>query len=372
MRIGIDGRLWSESGVGRYIRNLVFNLGKIDQTNEYVLFLLKKNMQANTPKNFIKAEANFGWYGISEQISFPKILESYKFDLVHFPHFNVPIFYRGKYIVTIHDLIHQHFQMRRATTLDPFTYKIKQFGYNRIFNIALSKSEKIMVPSGFIKGQLIKEWNVEDSKIAITPEAVSEDIVDISKKLSQSQIASVLAKFNIKTDFIFYVGNAHVHKNIDGLIQAYLKLKLDNPNLSLVLSGNDHYFWQRIKKEYKQKDLIFTGFVSDEELVALYKKAQAFIMPSFEEGFGIPILEAMACSCPVVCSNAASLPEIGGDAALYFDPKNINDMAKKIQKILKNQKLKRSLVTKGSKRYQQFSWRKLAQKTLNLYMDCVR
>ncbi len=348
MKIVIDARMYQESGVGRYIRNLISQLEKLDKKNDYTIL----------------KQPNIKWYGISEQIKLPKILAKLKLDLVHFPHFNVPIFYSGKFVVTIHDLIHQHFAMNRATTLNPITYKIKQLGYKKIFKHAITKSEKILVPSIFVKKQLVSEWKVSDEKIVVTPEAVDDNIIDLSKKV-QSQ--KILEKFNIKPPFIFYVGNAHPHKNVEGLIKAFLELKKKYGDLKLVLSGYDHYFWQRIKKEYQHQDIIYTGYVSEEKLVALYRNAILFVMPSFEEGFGIPLLEAMACGCPVVSSNAGSLPEVGGDAAIYFDPKNIDDMVLKITQVLNSEKLRKELVEKGKERVKQFSWEKLAKQTLEVY-----
>src|SRR4051812_11445328 len=117
MRIGIDARFYSESGVGRYIRNLIKHLQELDSKNEYFIFLLKKNYDILEFKNekFHKVLADFKWYGATEQIKLPKLLRKYDLDLVHFPHFNVPVFYKGKYVVTVHDLIHQHYKMRRAS-----------------------------------------------------------------------------------------------------------------------------------------------------------------------------------------------------------------------------------------------------------------
>ncbi len=370
MRIGIDARLWSESGVGRYIRNLVFSLSKIDKDNEYFLFFLKKNLGQKLPKNFTEVEANFNWYGVSEQIKFPKLLKKYHLDLVHFPHFNVPIFYAGKYVVTIHDLIHQHHKMKRVTTLNPLIYQIKHFAYTKAFKTALKKSQAVITVSNFVKGQLVDEMKISAKKITVTQEAVEKDLVDLTKKVSESDIKKTLVKFNIKPPFIFYVGNAHPHKNVEGLIKTFLEVRKNFQYLQLVLSGNDHYFWQRIKKEFQHKDIIYTGFVSEKELVALYKSAQCYVCPSFEEGFGIPLLEAMACGCPVVSSNAASLPEVGADAAIYFDPRNISDMNEKISQILTNQQSRKQLIEKGFNRYKQFNWEMLAKQTLGVYKTC--
>ena len=333
MKICIDARMYRESGIGRYIRNLLSSLQIIDQENHYIILLTKENFQDFVlGKNFEKVLADFRWYGVAEQIKLLGLLKLFKPDLVHFPHFNAPLFYNGKFVVTVHDLIHQHYQMRRSTTHDPITYKIKQIGYRAVFKNAVQKACKILVPSNSVKDLLVKEWNIAGEKTVVTYEAVDDKIIKLSqaclpaRQESRFKSQKVLEKFNIKPPYIFYVGNAHPHKNIEGLIKVYFKLKMDSRlpagrhglrgndsnRLKLVLSGHDHYFWQRIKKENQVNGIIFTGEVTDEELVVLYKNAECFVMPSFEEGFGIPVLEAMASGCPVVCSDIRVFREIGG------------------------------------------------------------
>lgn len=368
LRIGIDCRLYDESGIGRYIRNLVSNLAILDQENEYFLFFGKERLhKMEVNDNFHKVWTNFRWYSIEEQVQFPILLKKFKLDLMHFPHFNMPIFYQGKFIVTIHDLIHQHFQMRRATTKDPFIYQIKKWGYKRVFESAVGKSKKIIVPSDFVKKILTSEWKIREDKIAVTHEAVDKSITQNLASLTAEDERQVMKKFKITPGYLFYVGNAHPHKNIEGLIRVFSKLKEKNPSLRLVLSGSDHYFWQRIRKQFDLPEIIYTGFVDDLELVVLYKNALVFVMPSFEEGFGIPVLEAMACSCPVVCSDRASLPEVAGSTALYFDPENLDDMVSKVKQMAEDKNLRKKLIEEGVKRYQQFSWEKLAKQTLKIY-----
>ncbi len=376
MKIGIDARFYSEAGVGRYIKNLLYYLQKLDHTNEYYILFRKKDFEVinfSSP-NFHPVLADIPWYGVAEQVQLPNILYSLKLDLVHFPHFNIPVFYNGKFIVTIHDLIHQKFKMNRATTHDPITYFIKHKAYNFAFSTALKKSEKVITVSDYVEEELIKTWKVKREKIVVTKEGVEENLIENAKKIGKKEIDETLQKFNIKSPFIFYVGNAHPHKNVEGLIKAFMQLKTgfrtsrnDNANLQLVLSGKDHYFWQRIKEEYSDKDIIFTGFVSDEELVALYKSCKAYVVPSFEEGFGIPLLEAMALQTPVVASNTSATPEIGGDAALYFNPKDPNDIADKISEVLNSEKLRKELIEKGEKRVKEFSWKKMVEQTLEVY-----
>ncbi len=371
MKIGIDARFYNESGVGRYLRNLIKNLKVLDSKNQYFIFLLPKDFKEfSESKNFTKVLADFSWYSFTEQFNLPKLLDFYKLDLVHFPHFNVPIFYGGKFVVTIHDLIHQHHSMKRATTLSPFAFKIKQIGYRRVFRNAVTRSCQILTPSKYVQSLLTSEWKVNEEKITVTPEAVDDNILSINTRMSPKESYQAIKKFNIEYPYIFYVGNAHPHKNVEGLIKVFLRLKTKYKDLNLVLCGYDHYFWERLKKENQQKNIIYTGFVSDSELVAFYKNAQMFVLPSFEEGFGIPLLEAMACSCPDVSSNSGSLQEVGGKAPLYFNPHNLEDMADKIKQVLNSGQLRKQLIKKGKRRIKLFSWEKLAGQTLEVYKTC--
>lgn len=371
MRIVIDGRLWVESGLGRYIRNLISELQKIDRTNDYFILHLKKDYKKINyrNKNFQKIIADFKWYGISEQIKLPKLLDRLQPDLVHFPHFNIPVFYKGKFVVTIHDLIHQHFQTRQTSTLNPFLHAIKKLGYKKVFSAAVKNSSKIIVPSEFVKNQLEKEWSIKKEKIEVTYEGVDEEMIKITKEVGEKDFEKVAEKFKFKKPYLFYVGNAQPHKNLKKLLEAFTILNEKFPELSLVLSGSENYFWEKVKKESHIGGVIFTGYIPDREMVTLYKNAEAFIMPSLEEGFGIPVLEAMACGCPVISSNKGSLPEIAGDGALYFDPKDESNMADKISQVLNDSKLKEELIKKGEKIYQQFSWEKMAKQTLKLYQS---
>src|SRR3989344_6253280 len=234
MRIVIDARMYQESGVGRYIRNLISELQILEKENEYLILLTKKdydNLDLN--KNFKKVLANFRWYGVEEQIKLPKLLKELNPDLVHFPLFNIPIFYKGKFIVTIHDLIHQHFQMKRATTLNPLTYKIKQLAYKKVFKKAIVDSKKILVPSNYVKNLLVKDWDIDANRVVVTYEAVDEDIFSIAKRIKRERINQVMKKFRIRPPFLFYVGNAHPHKNVEGLIRAFLELRKKYPYLQL-------------------------------------------------------------------------------------------------------------------------------------------
>ncbi len=371
MRIGIDARMYAQSGIGRYTRNLIEQLQKQDIKNQYFIFLQKAEFNSiELKENFKPVLADFSWYGVTEQLKMPKLLGEYKLDLMHFPHFNVPVFYGGKFVVTIHDLIHQNFSMQRATTHGKLIYQFKQFGYQAVLKNALFRSKKILVPSAHVKNQL-GDQGVKSQKIVVTPEAVDHGVLNISKRLTKDKSLKIVQVLGINGPYLFYVGNAHPHKNVESLIEVFWKLQDKYKQLNLVLAGGDHYFWNRIKDSVavhpNSEKVIFTGFITDEQLVALYKNAVCFTSASLEEGFGIPNLEAFACGCPVVASSAGSIPEVGGDAAMYFDPKNQSEMFEKIEDVLNSEKIRQDLIKKGLKRYVEFSWEKLAKQTLEVY-----
>jgi glycosyltransferase involved in cell wall biosynthesis len=366
MRIVIDARMYGGFGIGRYNRNLIANLQKIDSSNEYFILLRKEDFEKEKyTKNFTKVLADFHWYGLAEQVKLPQLIKSLRPDLVHFPHFNIPILYNGPFVVTIHDLIHQHFQLDSATTHGKAVYYVKKKGYELSFSTALKKSKKIITVSDYVKSCLTKEWQVEESKIAKTYEGVDDSFI---QNLNRINSKKTLDKFRITKPYLFYVGNAHPHKNVERLIEAFLEVKKAHSDLQLVLSGKDDFFWERVERQYKNEDIKFTGYVDDLELTSLYREASAYVIPSLEEGFGIPLLEAMICKTPVVCSNAASLPEVAGEAAVYFDPKNILDMAEKITNVLDDKRLSAELIRKGLNRVKDFSWEKCAQETLDIYL----
>lgn len=368
MKIGIDARLINASGVGRYIKNLIENLERLDRFNEYYIFLLEGDCEKLQFKNnFKKILANFPWYTFEEQIKFPKLIKNTGLDLMHFPHFNVPIFYNDKFIVTIHDLVHQHFSQFSAST-KKVGYFMKKLGYKKAFSHAIKNSEKIITVSNFTRKCLMDEWKIDSDKIILTYEGVDKNLVEISKKIKQDEIKEVLEKFDLHPPLIFYIGNAHPHKNLKLLIESFLILRKKFLSLKLVLSGPNHKFWDDLRSKYEvEKSVLFTGFLSDTELVAVFKSSLIFVIPSLEEGFGLPLLEAFEFGVPVASSSAGALKEIGGDSAIYFNPLDIDECVSKISQVLSDNALREKLIFSGKKRVLNFSWDILARKTLNLY-----
>lgn len=375
MKIGIDARMIKATGIGRYTLNLVEQLAKIDSPlrqnfagqaqNQYFLFLKKEEFdtfKAPAP-NFKKVLADFHWYGLSEQRKFPKIIKSCNLDLMHFPHFNVPFLYKGKFLITIHDLTLHRYKTIRASTKSFLTYQAKHSAYKFIIKNAVKRALKILVPSNFTKEDVKKTFKTPEEKNAVTYEGGPS-----SELLNKKPDNNILEKFHLKSPFVLYVGNAYPHKNIETLVQSLKYLPKD---VTLVLVGKIDEFYERIKRLVEslgiQKQVVFTDFVTDSELAALYKSADLYVFPSFNEGFGLPALEAMGFGLPVLSSGYSSLPEILEDAALYFNPKDPKDIAEKIAKVTKDQKLKQELIDKGFKQVEKYSWNRMAKETLKVY-----
>jgi len=363
MRIGIDVRMWSESGIGRYIRNLIKNIVTTD-AHQYVLFGLSKDwdeISSTIGKGNIRfVAADFGWYSFEEQIHLPILLYRENLDLAHFPHFNIPIFYFKPFVVTIHDLTHFSFDMQRASTLPFFLYKIKQLAYQATFSQAIVRSKQIITVSNYVKDQIIKKFKVDATRISVIYEAADD--------LAMSSETS----FNIEPkQYFFYVGNAHPHKNIEFLLRAFAIFRKQHSEYSLVLAGKQNYFWKQVMQYAAEQNLseqvIFKGYVSDSELKSLYSGATAFVFPSLSEGFGLPVLEAMLHRCPVLSSSATCLPEIAGNAALYFDPKLESSLVAGMERLTGDVEFRDALITQGMEQVAKYNWKSMASLTLNVY-----
>lgn len=376
MRIGIDARFYGPrgKGLGRYTEKLIKNLEKVDSKNEYFIFLRKENFKEYEPEsdNFKKVLADLKWYSLDEQLKMPGLIKKYKIDLMHFPHFNVPILYHGNFVVTIHDLILLRFPTKRATTLGPLFYKIKYLGYKMAINSAVRRAKKVITVSNFTKKDLIQYFKIKPEKIAVTYEAC--DGVE-SGQLTIPE-SDIFKERRIKKPYLLYVGNAYPHKNLEKLLEVFkIFKKRSNFSHQLVLVGKKDYFYERLKKQAQDLGLainnsvIFFGFASQKDLASLFRRADLYIFPSFIEGFGLPGLEAMSYGLPVVASNTSSLQEVLNGAALFFDPRDKKDIVSKIEQVLNNRKLREEIIEKGYRQVKKFSWEDCARKTLGVYED---
>ncbi len=376
MKIGIDARMYGpkQGGLGRYIQQLILHLEKIDADNEYAIFLRQENWDEYQPANprFKKILADVPWYGWREQILLPRILNKAKIDLMHFPHWNAPLFYRGPFVVTIHDLLLLHYPTREASTLGPVGYFFKNLAYRAVLRRATRHSRHIIAVSEFTKNDIIKTLKIPAEKISVTYPAPTICHSRESGNLrSLSPIDILDSRLRGNDKYVLYVGVAYPHKNLKRLIEAWkIFQQKHGTNYQLVLVGKKNYFYDKLFNNVtiqQFNNVVFTGFVPDSDLPALYASASLYVFPSLYEGFGLPPLEAIQYGVPVISSNRTCLPEVLRDAALYFNPENTNEMADAIWRGLNDQALRRDLIERGHNLCSNYSWKTLAEKTLQIY-----
>lgn len=370
--IGIDARMYgyAQTGIGTYIRHLINDIVESDQENNYVIFLSEEefdNFLIDNPR-VKKVKTNIKWYSLKEQLLFPWIIYKEKIDLMHFPHFNTPILYLKKNIVTIHDVIPLFFPGRKKHIF------FKNLCFKLVFFLSVQKANKIIAVSQATKNDIIKYFKGQPEKIHVIYESADDQFAPIT---DQQIIENIKQKYKLQKPFLFYTGLWRSHKNLSGLIKALKILKDQNQlNFQLVLGGKEEpqypetrTLWQQLKLD---DDIISVGFIPQNELPIFYNAAYAFIVPSFYEGFGLIGLEAIKCGTPVLSSNATSLPEILGPAALYFNPYDPNDIAQKINLVFQDKKLYNELKVQGFKQIQKYSWKLMSQQTAQLYKQTLQ
>ena len=325
-------------GVGAYTQNLIRALKRADQKNEYLLV-----------DNFKKAKDA---------------------DILHYPYFEpffltIPLLGRKRIVVTIHDLIPLVF---------PKNYPpgIKGTLRFQIQKLSLKKVKAIITDSQASKKDILKFLKVPRDRVYVVYLAASESFKPIT---DHESLTGVKKKYHLPDKFVLYVGDVNFNKNILGLAAACKNIKLP-----LVIVGRqaahekfDHFhienqpLVQLIKQYGNDPEVLRLGFVPENDLILLYNLASVYCQPSFYEGFGLPVLVAMGCGCPVVAANTSSLPEICGKAAILVNPHNVDDLARGIKLVLNNAKLKKRLIQEGFRQAKKFSWEKTARETIKVY-----
>jgi len=380
MKILIDARMYGleHAGIGRYVTNLIKHIPQVDKKNEYSLLLREKYMQSKEiPESYGRILADFRHYSVKEQLVLPKVINSYSFDLVHFPHFNAPVRIKLPFVVTIHDLLMHRQKSLAATTLNPLFYTLKRIGYYKVFNHVVKESKRILVPSNVVKNELIHAYPESSAKIKVTYEGLDENI----KKLKSLEVKDVLTSYKIDQPYYIYAGSAYPHKNLSRAIEATVFL---NKNLSLkgkqkvrlVLVTSRPVFTSRlqemVKKFNAQNDVKLLGYVDDRELSALYQGAVGFLYPSLSEGFGLPGLEAMSVGTIALVSDIPIFKEIYKDAAYYFNPFDFSSIQKAMLEVYGMKPKKKEVFSKnGKKLLEKYSWKKMAQETVNIYEKAI-
>ncbi len=377
MKIVIDGRMLSWTGIGRYTAELIRNLALLDTKNDYIVLLDPQDAGKldDLPDNFRIKTLNIRPYGLKEQLILPVVLYRLRPDLVHFVHFTAPSLYFGKRVVTIHDLSLVRYKTNRGGGLGRIKFEVKYWIMRFIMRCAIMRADAILTDTEWVKQDLLTFYRhsifrklladkITTTLLAISPVATTE----VASSPPSPQDSQLLAQ---NSEFLLYVGNYYPNKNIPGLLAAFKQVLLKRPVIKLVLVGPEDYFLEQIKQLISAMELnnkvVVTGRVSDADLARLYKQAKLFVFASLSEGFGMPPLEAMAVGTPVISSNATCLPEVLGEAAAYFDPHDPDDMASKIEALLDNSVELKRLRKAGPEHVKHFSWRRTAEETLAVY-----
>lgn len=373
MNIAIDARFYGleHAGLGRYTTNLVHELANVDTENEYTLFVWEKYKDLSLGANFRTFIVDAPHHTIREQVLLAKAIRGGNYDLVHFPHFIVPILNFGTpFVTTVHDLIKHKHSNREATTLPLPIFYAKYLAYKFDVWWAVHRSKRILVPTHSVKEDIASYFGLDPAKLVVTYEGFDNTIA--SKLDDTADHHEVLKKYGITAPYIIYVGNSYPYKNIKTLIRA---LDFLPDSFTLVLVGSRSVFLERTAKlaeELGKKDrVIITGYVPDEELGILYQQAVAYTSASLEEGFGITPLEAMGVGCPAVISDIPVFKEVCGEAAIYFDPHAPQGLASRVLELYNSELRRHEIIQKGYEQGKRYSWRKMAEETLVVYKEII-
>ena len=376
MKIGIDIRLIGKKQTGSeaVFFNLVKNLALIDEKNNYLLFTdvsdqsvlgkIKKDLGIEERKNFeiisLETKNRFSW----NFWTLPKYLRKNPVD-VYLTQYITPFFVprKVKILTIIHDVSFLAFPQ--------FIKRSDLFFLRTLIPLSIRRADKVIGVSQFTRDEIIKYYKVEKEKVDFIYNAVSENF--LSQEVTAADLAAVRQKYHLPEQFILYLGTLQPRKNIPTLIEAFIKLRSGAENIRLVIAGGrSHNFDQKIddllkKSSLNENDVIFTGYVPEEEKKALISAATWFCFPSYYEGFGIPILEAFDCGVACVLSDIPPQREVAKEAALFFSASDAEKLAAELSSVLESKDLRDGLVLKGRACLEQFSWKATARKILTIF-----
>lgn len=368
MTIGFDFRLGGaiNSGIGRYVFELLKKLLDNDPGNQYVVFYNRNNVSLEDLDVLQKysqvtlVATNIRHYSLAEQLLLPRILYRYNLDLMHFPNFNVPVLYNRPYVVTIHDMVHHKISGHKKST------KIFFWGYLYVIQKAAEHAAKIITVTEAAKKDIVELLHVPAEKVAVIYEAPFLETAD------EQRVAKVKKQFLLSRPYFLFVGTLERKKNLPVLTKGFdLFLKEYHLDMDLVIAGKPDRHYPDIKFQAMEiehrNSLVFTDFVDDQDLSALYQGAYAFVTASLHEGFGLPGVEAMQFGLPVLASNTPVFNEVYDNAAIYFDATDPKDIAEKMRLLAQDSQFHQQMQEKSLKRRGVFDWDHTAKQTLAVY-----
>ncbi len=364
-KIVIDARLYGleNKGIGRYLINLIKELKNL-RTEEQFVLLLKKKYYENLiiPRNWKKVRCDIDQYSVNEQTLLPKVIANLSPDLFHSPHTNFPVLYRGKYVLTVHDLIQLDYNPSSSNLFYPY-YILKHISLKFVFEKAIRGAEKIIVPTKHVESLLL-DRGISKKKIIQMYYGVDQSIVGVSSK-------RLLKKFGISEPYFVYVGALFPHKNVRTAVDAIEKV-----DANFVIVSSDDKFSDSLKEYVKEKALdrkvIFLSGLSDPDMGSLLNGSIAYVLPTFSEGFGLTGLEAITIGTILLSSNIPVLKEVYGHSATYFDPMSDESITEKMKKVLAFKKdIREKNIRESKKILKKYSWRKMAKETLSVYSNAL-
>ena len=373
LHIAIDARRIRDFGIGTYIRSLVHALAAIDSSNQYTLVSGPGDVRtlAGLPENFHTAIYGKDDHAHPDHLLFPLFLRGLSPDLVHIPLNRVPLLMIKPYVVTIHDMANLFFDDQSGLRL-----RLRRFRFRR----GLVRANRVIAVSEATKRDVENLMGVPPQRIRRVYNAPDPEFARGSGPGSEEMLR-ILERYQIDYPYLLYAGNIRRHKNVPRLVEAFAVVREQlaaHPvyqDLRLVIIGDTISQYPEVRqaviKSKMEHHVRFLGFVPFDTLRCFYESAAAFVFPSRYEGFGLPPLEALACGTPVVTSNASSLPEVVGDAAVLVKPENVFDIARGIREILLDEKLRLELIRRGHEQAARFSWERTARQVLEIYLEAA-
>jgi len=344
VRIGIDARLIDAFGIGSYVRGLLGGLASLEGDEEYVVFVPSR-LRERVPDGLETIVADVPPYTIRELVQMARLAGRTRLDLFHVPHFLVP-WTDCRVVTTLFDAIPFHYPLPNPLAGPYIAWMMQN---------AADRAERILTISHAAKRDLLGALDVPPEKIAVAHIGLEDVFFRDSVESSA-----------LRQPYFVFSGKAARHKNLETLLEALVIARLSDPSLRLVLAGSNH-------ERYRGHDGVdVPGFLSEENLVALYRGALAVVMPSFMEGFGLPPLEGMALGTPAITSTADALVEVTGDAALHVDPRSASDLADALLRVAHDPALRAELSARGRVHARSFTWRRCAEQTRAVYRDAMR
>jgi glycosyltransferase involved in cell wall biosynthesis len=361
LRVGIDVRKLGDGGIGRYIRETLVALSKLEPARVRFVAFGPPELRPDLPIDGIEwVGVRAGKYSFAEHFELPAAARRSGVDVFHSPHYVLPVLLRSPAVVTVHDIIH---------LLHPRSSLHRLYARWMIAS-ACRRARRVITGSETTARDLQDRLHVPADKIRVIPYGVAPSF----RRLPEHETRAHLERLGVPRPYILFVGNWLPHKNVETLVRAWAKVAAPRPALVLCGGGFDRarVVWQAVDETGLRDSVRWVGSVDEEALVALYSGAELLASTSLYEGFGLPVVEAFACGTPVLGPDEGAVPEVAGDGALLVPPRRVDMIADGMYRLLRDQELRGELAEKGLRRAKRFSWDEAARKTLSVYEEVTR